>query len=666
MWRFIAFVLLVLAGTLGVIYYKGVMDADNAAKTITPTKVELAKVQEGIRLTNTVVPPVTISQPLNIIRDLVYVRGASITPRYSQEVTSRIEGLVEEIKVQPGQIVQVGEILFSLDKNLAKVKTKAAKMEVDKAIANIAKADKQIDLYIQTRKREDMAGSAMQESEKDVTKARLALAQVEKITAEQEHLISIERQKEADETLKMHDVTSEVAGRIVRVNKKKGELIRAGEVVVEIINENTLWVDGSVTTGTGASLKENQKVLIQPEVNPPEILTLTGHTSAITSVAISPDNQFLVSSSEDGTVILWQWRNSKLPLKSWRGSRSGQTVRSVAFSPVLTSNTYQFLMGVEDGSTRLVTFTVNSKGQLEDSIKELPAKHESAVQSVCFSPDGKYAATGGGNDRSVFFWDLMKPEKLYSVQAESGMKSHAHFGQLTTVSFTTINNELHLVTAATDNTIKLWKLGQKEAELKNQAQGRSGDVSQFTLNGNGKYLLADHADELRLLDVATMQTVSLVSSHGQTRFQKLSLISPNGDYVLTSNEQGKAMLIVAPKQVATGSPESHISNAWPVDTVIRNFVPPQAVKTTCATFSRPSANNTDRFVFLGFSDHKIRVWDMPGLADLGPPVEGKLTFISPKVDGTSNMIRIRAEFQNPQEAHRRIRDGQHVNFTILP
>ncbi|MDS1347033.1 WD40 repeat domain-containing protein [Planktothrix agardhii] len=37
-----------------------------------------------------------------------------------------------------------------------------------------------------------------------------------------------------------------------------------------------------------------------------EICTLTGHTGIVYSIAISPDNQTIVSGSQDGTIKIWR------------------------------------------------------------------------------------------------------------------------------------------------------------------------------------------------------------------------------------------------------------------------------------------------------------------------------------------------------------------------
>jgi len=63
----------------------------------------------------------------------------------------------------------------------------------------------------------------------------------------------------------------------------------------------------------------------------PAVVTLTGHTNRVNSVAFSPDGQTLVSGSGDGTVRLWQVSNGAL--RETFDEETGPGVHSVAFSP---------------------------------------------------------------------------------------------------------------------------------------------------------------------------------------------------------------------------------------------------------------------------------------------------------------------------------------------
>jgi WD40 repeat protein len=50
-----------------------------------------------------------------------------------------------------------------------------------------------------------------------------------------------------------------------------------------------------------------------------EILSLPGHTQEVTSVSFSPDGRNVLTSSRDGTAIIWlatEWREKKVAVRS--------------------------------------------------------------------------------------------------------------------------------------------------------------------------------------------------------------------------------------------------------------------------------------------------------------------------------------------------------------
>jgi WD40 repeat protein len=53
------------------------------------------------------------------------------------------------------------------------------------------------------------------------------------------------------------------------------------------------------------SASEDGTVKVWDAISGQEVLTLKGHPSAVTSLSFSPDGQRLVSASEDGTVKVW-------------------------------------------------------------------------------------------------------------------------------------------------------------------------------------------------------------------------------------------------------------------------------------------------------------------------------------------------------------------------
>ncbi|MBW4433613.1 MAG: caspase family protein [Pelatocladus maniniholoensis HA4357-MV3] len=116
-----------------------------------------------------------------------------------------------------------------------------------------------------------------------------------------------------------------------------------------------------------------------------------GHKDAVTSVAFSPDGQYIVSGSDDKTLRLWdnQGRLIGQPFQGHEGA-----VTSVAFSP----DGKHIVSGSRDRKVRLWDIQ-------GDPIRQPLQGHENDVMSVAFSPDGTYIISGS-SDGTVRLWDI--------------------------------------------------------------------------------------------------------------------------------------------------------------------------------------------------------------------------------------------------------------------
>jgi uncharacterized protein with WD repeat len=106
-------------------------------------------------------------------------------------------------------------------------------------------------------------------------------------------------------------------------------------------------------------------------------------------------------------------------------------------------------------------------------------KHDGAVLSVTFSPNGKYLATAS-LDNTARLWEATSGKEIASIPHEHGVRS---------VAFSPDGK--HLATASLDNTARVWELSSN----KEIARVTHADwVLSVTFSPNGKYLATASTD----------------------------------------------------------------------------------------------------------------------------------------------------------------------------
>jgi WD40 repeat protein/transcriptional regulator with XRE-family HTH domain len=285
-------------------------------------------------------------------------------------------------------------------------------------------------------------------------------------------------------------------------------------------------------------------------------LSLSGHTDGVWSVAFSPDERTLASSSDDRTIRLWNLVTGQ-PLSLL--AEQTHRVRSVAFSPdgrILAS-------GCDDNAVYLWDM---QKSQYLNTLQG----HTDRIWSVAFSPDGSILASGS-NDHTIRLWDTTTGTclsilaghsgwiwsvafnadgtllasgsedltvRLWDVKAMRSLKAlHAHTSGVRAVAFNA--NGTLLASGSEDLTVRLWNVDM--GHCLRTLQGHIQGVRALAFQPAGNLLVSGGDDQtIRLWDVATGH--SLKTLQGYTRRVWSVAFSPDGQSLVSSCEDRRIRL----------------------------------------------------------------------------------------------------------------------------
>ncbi|MBD1931897.1 MULTISPECIES: WD40 repeat domain-containing protein [Cyanophyceae] len=157
-----------------------------------------------------------------------------------------------------------------------------------------------------------------------------------------------------------------------------------------------------------------------------------GHSGDVTALALSPDNQFFASASDDETIRVWASKTKKL-LKILTGHSS--SIYSLAYTP----QGEKLVSGSADETIKVWNLT---KHELEFTLDA-----ENCVNSVSVHPKGNILGAAG-KDRNIRFWKIEEQQMVG--------KFLAHNEEISNICFS--NNSLLLASCSYDKTIRMWNI----------------------------------------------------------------------------------------------------------------------------------------------------------------------------------------------------------------
>jgi WD40 repeat protein len=255
----------------------------------------------------------------------------------------------------------------------------------------------------------------------------------------------------------------------------------------------------------------------------PDPNLLQGHTSAVNSVALSPDDQTLASAEfHQGITKVWNL-SLRQAIASLPFHTDDDTVGSVTFSPdgrYIASFTHQARVTLWDAANyeRVADWT-----------------NEFGGASVAFSPDGKILALSNGfltpparTGKSLAFWDVAQRRRIDKLSdAEDGA---------TAVQFSP--DGLVVAVSYENGFVRLWnwETSRKVGEF----QKHTGPSPSLAFSSDGKLLASGGAGKVVIYALATKNVAAILD--GNVRRIRSVDFAPDGKTLAAAGDDGTVSL----------------------------------------------------------------------------------------------------------------------------
>ncbi len=364
-----------------------------------------------------------------------------------------------------------------------------------------------------------------------------------------------------------------------------------------------------------------------------------GHTGIIASLAYSPDGNYIASGSFDRTIRIWDITTKK-QIALFQAEAK---IRTVAYSP-----DGKYLAGGFDKTIKI--WDIATKKQIA-----LLQGHTNIINSVAYSRDGKYIASGSF-DKTIRIWNAGTKQQIALIPQEDSVLSVAYSpdgkrmasGCINTIRIWDIStgqqisllqghtsyvysvayspDGKYLASGGMDHTIRIWDIftGQQVSLL----QGHTSEIHSVTYSPDGNYIASSSADHsIRIWSVSTGQQVSMFQGHTSWVFS--IAYSPDGDYLASGSMdnslriwnvstgqqvsmfQGHTSWVFSiayspdGKYLASGSMDNSV-RIWNVSTGQQVSLLQGHTSSVQTVAYSPDGN----YIASGSTDHSIRIWDV--------------------------------------------------------
>ncbi|KAI8057919.1 quinon protein alcohol dehydrogenase-like superfamily [Syncephalis plumigaleata] len=231
------------------------------------------------------------------------------------------------------------------------------------------------------------------------------------------------------------------------------------------------------------------------------IVTLEGHTANVTGIAFSASSTWVATSSEDGTVKVWDIRTGTVQ----RDYDHRAPVNDVCAHP----NQAEIISCNQAGSMIIWDLTENA------CTHELVPEEDVPIHSVAVSSDCT-TLVAGNNRGNVYVWRMPRKDDFSDLRPVHKFQAHTNYLTRCSLSYDQMTQSILLATCSADATVKIWNLSDSEFSLRRTLIGHQRWVWDCAFSADSAFMVTASSDNsARLWDLSSGETIRQYNGHNK-------------------------------------------------------------------------------------------------------------------------------------------------------